>query len=194
MKPAGMDRRPPASRRRWWSAGHVRLDGYDGVVPSRTICRWTALGLAYTGLMLAGPATDALAGTTPVALGKWKATTSTRQTFEFKIVQHGPKASCGTTTSARCFYALSYPTIPDPCPNGQSGGGVFGVPNGFVNQRGIFSYKQGSPNSNEYMQFRVVLSGSKGTGTLRSTSPEELGVESAPVCDSGTIKFTAHHL
>ncbi len=170
------------------------VDRYDGVVLSRTICRWMALGLAYTGLILAGPATNAFADITPVALGKWKATTSTHQTFKFKIVQHGPKASCGTKTSARCFYALSYPTIPDPCPNGQSGGGVFGVPNGFVNLRGIFSYKQGSPTSDEYMQFRVALSGSKGTGTLRSTSPEELGVESPPVCDSGTITFTARHL
>jgi hypothetical protein len=136
----------------------------------------------------------AYAHMTHVDLGTWKATTGTHVSFKFKITQHGPNASCGSTATARCFYALTYPSIPDSCPNGQVGGGVADIPNGFVNLKGVFSYTYSTPSKPNYVEFHIALSGGTGSGTLRNTSPQELGVENPPACDSGTIEFTARHL
>lgn len=160
----------------------------------RAIRRLTALLSTSAAVLLAGSLANAYAGTTPVDPGTWEASTSTHQTFKFKILKHGPSTSCGTTASARCFYSLTYPSTSNPCPNGQVGGGLFAVPDGFVNLHGVFSYTYQTPTSADYVQFRVALSGAKGSGTMRDTTPQELGVENPPVCDSGTISFTARHL
>jgi hypothetical protein len=165
------------------------------VSPLRVLSRRLSLALLTTSAVSLGAALAvAQARITPVDLGTWQATTSTHQSFKFKIVKHGPSSSCGSTATARCFYALTYPSTVNPCPNGQSGGGLFAVPNGFVNLKGVFSYTYLAPTKENYVQFRVALSGAKGSGTLRDTTPQELGVENPPVCDSGTISFTARHL
>jgi hypothetical protein len=156
---------------------------------------WATTIGATLAILLAGSLSVAYAGVTPVDTGTWEATTTvTHTTFKFKIAKHGPSTSCGTTDSARCLYAITYPNIPDPCPNGEVGGGAFDIPNGFVNTHGVLSYTYGSPTKADYIQFKITLSGGKGSGTMRNNSPVELGNEGPPVCESGIVKFTARHL
>jgi hypothetical protein len=62
------------------------------------------------------------------------------------------------------------------------------------NTHGVLSYTYGSPTKADYIEFKISLSGGKGSGTMRNNSPVELGNEGPPVCESGIVKFTARHL
>ena len=88
--------------------------------------------------------------------------------FKFKVQAHSATNHCGTSASAHCFIAVTYPTIKQPCTNGQSGGGLFAEPNGFISGAGKFSYSQKlSGPQQPLLSFTAKLSGSKVTGTLR---------------------------
>jgi hypothetical protein len=109
--------------------------------------------------------------------------------FKFKVVGHS--ATCGKTASAHCFIAVTNTTITEPCANGQSGGGLFGIPNGFVSTKGKFSYFQKlSGQVQPLISFTAKLSGSKATGTLREKELDDINGTLVP-CDSGTIHWSA---
>src|ERR1700749_296713 len=94
------------------------------------------LGILTTALVLAlALAVAAAAKPAPVKFktGTYAAKTSQGGHFRFKIEGHTAADHCGSVASPPCFIAISYPTITEPCPTGPAGGGMFSVPNGFVN-------------------------------------------------------------
>lgn len=133
------------------------------------------------------------AAATPVTVkfktGTYSAKTSQGAHFKFKIEAHTTADRCGSSASAHCFIAISYPTITEPCTTGSSGGGMFSVPNGFVNGKGNFSYHQSlSGPQQPLIAFTAHASGSKVTGTLREKDDNGPG----DTCDTGTVRWTAH--
>jgi hypothetical protein len=121
--------------------------------------------------------------------GTYSAKTSQGSHFKFKIEGHTATDRCGSVASARCFIAISYPMITEPCTTGPSGGGMFSVPNGFVNGKGNFSYHQSlSGPEQPLLAFTAHASGSKVTGTLREKEDTGTGA----TCDTGTVHWTAH--
>jgi hypothetical protein len=143
----------------------------------------TMLVLALTVAAVAKPA--------PVKFktGTYSAKTSQGGHFKFKIERHTTADHCGAVASAHCFIAIGDPTITEPCTTGPSGGGVFSVPNGFVNTKGNFSYHQSlSGPQQPLIAFTAHASGSKVTGTLREKDDTGTGA----TCDTGTVRWTAH--
>jgi hypothetical protein len=127
----------------------------------------------------------------PVAFktGTYSAKTSQGAHFRFKIEGHTATDRCGSSASAHCFIAISYPTITEPCTTGPAGGGMFSVPNGFVNGKGNFSYHQSlSGPQQPLIAFTAHASGSRVTGTLREKDDNGPG----DICDTGTVRWTAH--
>ena len=123
--------------------------------------------------------------------GTYSATTSQGAHFKFKLEGHTASDRCGSAASTHCFIAISYPTISEPCTAGSSGGGMFSVPNGFVNGKGNFSYHQAlSGPQHPLIAFTAHASGSKVTGTLREKDDNGPG----DTCDTGTVHWTAHRL
>jgi hypothetical protein len=123
--------------------------------------------------------------------GTYSAKTSQGADFKFKIEAHTATDHCGSSASAHCFIAISYPTITEPCTTGPSGGGTFDVPNGFVNGKGDFSYHQSLSGSQQpLIAFTAHASDSKATGTLREKDDNGPG----DTCDTGSIRWTAHRV
>jgi hypothetical protein len=151
-------------------------------------------GLAIvTTVLLLAAAAAAVAKLAPVKFktGAYSAKTSQGGHFKFKIEGHTAADHCGSSASAHCFIAISYPTITEPCTTGPSGGGTFDVPNGFVNGKGSFSYHQSlSGTQQPLIAFTAHASGSKVTGTLREKDDDGPG----DTCDTGTIHWTAHRV
>ena len=140
-------------------------------------------------LSVAAVAVEAKPVTVHFKTGTYTAKTSQGSSFKFKIEGHTVADHCGTAASAHCFIAISYPTISEPCTTGSSGGGMFSVPNGFVNAKGNFSYHQSlSGSTRPLIAFTAHASGSKVTGTLREKDDTGTGA----TCDSGTVRWTAH--
>jgi hypothetical protein len=147
------------------------------------------LGILTMVLVLAF-AVAAAAKPAPVKFktGTYSAKTSQGDHFKFKIEGHTTADHCGSVASAHCFIAISYPTITEPCTMGPSGGGMFSVPNGFVNGKGNFSYHQSLSGSTQpLIAFTAHASGSKVTGTLREKDDTGTGA----TCDTGTVRWTA---
>jgi hypothetical protein len=150
------------------------------------------LGILTTALLLA-LAVAAAAKPAPVKFktGTYTAKTSQGASFKFKLEAHTATDRCGSSASAHCFIAISYPTITEPCTTGPSGGGMFSVPNGFVNGKGNFSYHQSlSGPQQPLIAFTAHASGSKVTGTLREKDNNGPG----DTCDTGTVRWTAHRV
>ena len=113
--------------------------------------------------------------------GTYSAKTSQGAHFKFKIEAHTTADRCGSSASAHCFIAISYPTITEPCTTGSSGGGMFSVPNGFVNGKGNFSYHQSlSGPQQPLIAFTAHASGSKVTGTLREKTTTAPATHATP--------------
>jgi hypothetical protein len=147
------------------------------------------LGILTTVLLCAFAAA-AVAKTVTVKFktGTYSAKTSQGARFKFKIEAHTTADRCGTSASQHCFIAITYPTITEPCTMGPSGGGIFAVPNGFVNGKGNFGYHQSlSGPQQPLIAFTAHASGSKVTGTLR----EKDDTGSGGTCDTGTVRWTA---
>ncbi len=161
------------------------------------IARRRILGAATGACLLAVLALSPLSSAKP-AKAKFKTGTYVAKLakvgggFKFKVQAHSATNHCGTSASAHCFIAVTYPTIKQPCTNGQSGGGLFAVPNGFISGAGKFSYSQKlSGPQQPLLSFTAKLSGSKVTGTLREKDLYDPGTGIYIPCDSGTIHWTA---
>jgi hypothetical protein len=150
------------------------------------------LGILTTVLLFAlTVAAAAKPVTVTFKTGTYSAKTSKGSRFKFKIEGHTATDHCGTSASAHCFIAITDPTITEPCTMGSSGGGIFSVPNGFVNGKGNFSYHQPlSGPQQPLIAFTAHASGSKVTGTLREKDDNGPG----DTCDSGTVRWTAHRV
>jgi hypothetical protein len=172
---------------------HVHPSAFRGARGHRIVLpamRRLAILTAVLGLVLA---LAVAAAAKPVSVkfktGTYLAKTSQGGHFKFKIEGHTAADHCGTAASAHCFIAISYPTFTEPCTTGPSGGGMFSVPNGFVNAKGNFSYHQSlSGPQQPLIAFTAHASGSTVTGTLREKDDTGTGA----TCDSGTVRWTAH--
>ena len=139
--------------------------------------------------LAAAAAAAAKPATVKFKTGTYLAKTSQGAHFKFKIEGHTAGDRCGSTASAHCFIAITYPTITEPCTTGPNGGGMFSVPNGFVNGKGDFSYHQSlSGPQQPLIAFTAQAKGSKVTGTLREKDDTGAGA----TCDTGTVRWTAH--
>ncbi len=148
------------------------------------------LGILTAVLVLAlGAAAAAKPVPVKFKTGTYSATTSQGSHFKFKLEAHTAANRCGSAASAHCFIAISYPTITEPCTTGPSGGGMFSVPNGFVNAKGNFSYHQSLSGAEQpLIAFTAHATGSKVSGTLREKDDTGTGA----TCDTGTVRWTAH--
>lgn len=141
----------------------------------------TALAVACSVAGAAG------AATARYATGVYQAKAG-HATFRFRVVAHSATNHCGTRSAQRCFIAISYPKIAEPCTNGQSSGGVFPIPNGFISSSGHFD---NHANSTGIEQFTIDFRGSRATGALRGVSSYVDGSGTTIRCNSGRVKFTA---
>jgi hypothetical protein len=128
----------------------------------------------------------AAASSASVKTGVYSATTSQGSAFKFKVVEH-----CAKNPATRCLYSDTYPTVPAPCPNGQTGGGLLNYPQGTISKSGKLSVVEGTIAAGTYVRITLKISGSSVTGTLRALYPEVLG-QASPACDTGTVSFSGH--
>jgi hypothetical protein len=131
-------------------------------------------------------AAAAIAKSAVIKTGVYSATTSQGSAFTFKVVDH-----CTKNVAARCVYSDTYPSVPAPCPNGQTGGGLLDYPQGVLSKKGKLNVVEGTIAAGTYVKFTLKITGAKVTGTLRELYPEQVG-QALPACDSGTVTFTGH--
>jgi hypothetical protein len=149
------------------------------------------IGLSLCLLVaLAAIATPGLAAKAKIVPGTYTAKVTGAPGFKFKVTGYIPD-KCGTRPGTYCFIALSYPKIKEPCTNGQSEGGLFAIPNGFVKTSGRFAYSQPLSSNGPLIKFVANLNGNKATGTLREKDQYDDGTGTLIPCDSGTLHWTA---
>lgn len=142
--------------------------------------------LAVVGLLVAVGASAAWASPLGVKTGIYSAVTSQGSAFTFKVVTH-----CVKNPATRCLYSDTYPSVPAPCPNGQTGGGVLNYPQGAISKSGKLSVTEGTIAAGTYVKITLEITGNSVTGTLRALFPEQAG-QAVPACDTGTVSFSGH--
>jgi hypothetical protein len=142
--------------------------------------------LALVGLLVAVGASAAWASSPVVKTGIYSAVTSQGSAFTFKVVTH-----CVKNPATRCLYSDTYPSVPAPCPNGQTGGGVLNYPQGAISKSGKLSVTEGTIGAGTYVKITLKITGNSVTGTLRALFPEQAG-QAVPACDTGTVSFSGH--
>lgn len=111
-------------------------------------------------------------------------------TFRFRVYAH-PAHHCGSRAGQHCFIAISDPTIPEPCSNGQAEHNAFSIPNGFISKAGRFSYFQPTEGTNPLISFKATFNGRHASGTLRETDVYDDGSGTLAHCDTGTVRWRA---
>ena len=135
---------------------------------------------------MATNATGASASSAGVKTGTYSVVTSQGSAFKFKVVVH-----CAKNPATRCLYSDTYPSVPAPCPNGQTGGGMLNYPQGTISKKGKLSVTEGTVAAGTYVKITLKITGTSVTGTLRALFPEQLG-QAVPACDTGTVSFSGH--